>query len=222
MVVFMVIFSKFRRSEFYSNWQSFVLKPYNAANIILSLLLLEISYKVTTIAASIATKNASNSVSDIVYRYVPQIDTSFIHGDLSGYLYDLRLPLFLIFIQYVPFGAKALAILILFRAICINLTQLGIPDGIVPINSNITFGGDLFFSGHVANTFMLGLIYWNNKLLRYFFFLMSFVFGVSAVLGHYHYTIDVVAAPFFAYGIFVICKKIFKKDYLLTVSNNNN
>lgn len=209
-------------NEHYLRWISFIKKPYNALNVVISLALLRISYEVTTLAAVAATKSASNPITDIVYDYIPRVDTSFIHENLSGYLYDLRIPLFIIFIKYVPFGAKALAILILFRALCINLTHLGIPDGIVPINSNITFGGDLFFSGHVANMFMLGLIYWNIKTLRYICMLMSFVFGISAVLGHYHYTIDVVAAPFFAYGIFILCQKVFKEDYLLTVNNNNS
>jgi membrane-associated phospholipid phosphatase len=197
----------------FCEWRDFLLVPYNFANIILSLALLEIAYWITKISAVIATKQASSPVSDIVFTYFPRIDTSFIHGTLSFLLYDLRLPLFIILIRYVPFGAKALALLILFRAAVINFTHLGMPDGIVPIVSSMTFGGDLFFSGHVANTFMLALVFWDKKWLRYFLIGMSVLFGVAAVLGHYHYTIDVIAAPFFAYGIFTIAKKLFPEDY---------
>lgn len=197
----------------FSKWKEFLLVPYNFINVVLSLVLLEIAYWVTKISAVIATKQASAPVTDIVFTYAPRIDTSFIHGTLSFLLYDLRLLLFVALIRYVPFGAKALALLVLFRAAVINFTHLGIPEGIVPIVSDMTFGGDLFFSGHVANTFMLALIFWNKKWLRHFFIGMSVLFGVAAVLGHYHYTIDVVAAPFFAYGIFTVAKKLFPNDY---------
>lgn len=201
---------------FLRKWWSFVSIPYNFFNITFSLLLLKFSYEVTIISATIATKSASNEVTDFIFLNFPRIDTSFIHGTLSFFLYDLRIPLFLIFIRYTPFAAKVLSCIILLRALTINLTHLGMPDGIVPVHSAMTFGGDLFFSGHVANIFILGLVFWNIKILRYFFMSMSVIFGISAVLGHYHYSIDVISAPFFAYGVFVICKKIFKKDYANT------
>ncbi len=201
-------------------WWSFVSVPYNFLNIAASLLFLKASYTVAAIAAMFATKNANHpGAMDIIISHFPRIDTSIIHGSLSFFLFDLRFPLFILFIRYTPFAAKALACLILLRSATINLTNLGMPEGIVPINSTMTFGGDLFFSGHVANTFLLGLIFWKIKSLRYFFIAMSAVFAVSAVLGHYHYTIDVIAAPFFAYGIFSICRYIFKKDYQVAVDS---
>lgn len=202
-----------RMREFSQDWWAFMSVPYNFINVVVSLALVEISYWITSVAAVIATKNASAPVRDIVFEHIPRLDTSLIHGPLSFFLYDLRLPLFLILIRYVPFGAKAFAMLILFRAGVMNLTHLGMPDGIIPITSSITFGGDLFFSGHVANTLILALIFWDKKLLRYLLIAASIIFGISAVLGHFHYTIDVISAPFFAYGIFTLAKKIFPEDY---------
>ncbi len=202
---------------FFTDWGSFVSKPYNLLNVVVSLLFLQAAYLTTQFAAMLATRDSTNEVYDVVFAHIPRIDTSFIHGDVSFFLYDLRLPLFLLFITYTPFAAKALASLLLVRAVTINLTNVGMPPGIVPISSDITFGGDLFFSGHVANMVMLGLVFWPIKPLRYFFFAMSIIFGISAVLGHYHYTLDVVAAPFFAYGVFVFCKRVFAKDYRLIV-----
>jgi hypothetical protein len=163
--------------------------------------------------AIIATYNAGYPSNDFFHSLLPRIDTSFIHGTLSFWLFDLRYFVFFIFLRYLPFATKALAFIIITRALVLNLTNLGMPTDIVPIVSNITFGGDLFFSGHVANTFTLGLIFWNIKFLRYLFITLSIVFGISAVIGHYHYSIDVVSAPFFAFGIFHISKIIFKKDY---------
>ena len=40
---------------------------------------------------------------------------------------------------------------------------------------------------------------------------LALTFGVSAILGRYHYTIDVVAAPFMAYGVFALCRAFFMK-----------
>jgi len=38
---------------------------------------------------------------------------------------------------------------------------------------------------------------------------------VAVLLGHIHYSIDVFSALFITYGIFVIAKKVFARDYLL-------
>jgi len=199
------------------SWWDFIRIPRNLMNVCVSFLFLYLAYEATMVAGAIATKNAPIvGLSDIVLSNIPRIDTSFIHGEVSFFLYDMRWWLFLIFIRYAPFAAKALALLIFLRAITINMTGLGIPDEIVPTIARATFGGDLFFSGHVANLFMLGLCFWSIPILRYFFMSMSLIFGISALLGHYHYTIDVVAAPFFAYGVFVVSQKVFKEDYALT------
>lgn len=203
------------------NWWSFVSVPHNLLNIGISFLFLQASYLTTQVAAIVATKNAGPEIGDIFISNIPRVDTSIIHGDFSFLMYDLRFLLLFLLIRYAPFAAKTLACLAFLRAITINLTNLGMPEGIIPIQAEITFGGDLFFSGHVANTFLLALIFWEIKLLRYFFMVTSVVFAISALLGHYHYSIDIVAAPFFAYGVFAICKKLFKNEYLLAVNNKH-
>jgi membrane-associated phospholipid phosphatase len=45
-------------------------------------------------------------------------------------------------------------------------------------------------------------------LLKAFFLIAAIVVGVSVLLQHVHYTIDVFVAPFFAYCSFYIVKKI--------------
>lgn len=56
---------------------------------------------------------------------------------------------------------------------------------------------DLFFSGHVAILVLL-VLYSENKKWRWFYSLMSVLVGITVVLQKVHFSIDVVAAPFFA------------------------
>jgi membrane-associated phospholipid phosphatase len=66
--------------------------------------------------------------------------------------------------------------------------------------------------------FLLGLIYWDNKILRLIFIATSVVFGTTVLLGHTHYSIDVFAAFFITYSIFHIALYLFKKDWELSIS----
>lgn len=124
--------------------------------------------------------------------------------------------------HYLLFGIKAIALLVIFRAFFMNLTHEGIyPGGFVPTTEDagfsfyhlLTFQGNLFFSGHTAFPFLMTLIFWREKFWRRFFLVATVFFGASVLLAHVHYSIDVFAAPFIVYGIFVITAKLFPRDY---------
>jgi membrane-associated phospholipid phosphatase len=86
--------------------------------------------------------------------------------------------------------------------------------------NKLTFGGDLFFSGHTGLPFLMALIFWNHPRLRYTFIAASLIFGTSAILGHYHYSIDVFAAYFITYSIFHIARTMFRSDLRLFESTS--
>lgn len=162
-----------------------------------------------------ATNNAGSlPIGDIILDNIKVVDTSYIHEWGAFYLYYFVF-VFLIFnIKYFSFTLNSLAILILTRSFFVNLTNLGIPDGSTYSRSFFTQGGDLFFSGHVAVPFMLALIFWDRKIQRYLFLFVSIFMGGEVLFGHQHYSIDVFAAPFIAYGVFKISEKLFKTEFV--------
>ena len=86
-------------------------------------------------------------------------------------------------------------------------------DNVIGFNGQVR--NDLFFSGHTGIPFLMALMFWNYKPLRYTFLCFSLFFAVVVLLGHLHYSIDVLAAFFITYAIFDICKFFFKKDWAL-------
>ncbi len=126
--------------------------------------------------------------------------------------------------KYFLFGIKAIALFAICRAFFTSLTHIGAyPIGALPgphnlgfsFYSMVTFQGNYFFSGHVGFPFLMMLVFWDNKFWRWFFLALAVVFGATVLLAHVHYSIDVFAAPFIVYGVYVIAQRIFSEDYEL-------
>ena len=182
--------------------------------------LLGASLAVNYFAGLYATRNASNSVTDIILDNVPvfDVDGFFIYGAFTLLAYII----FLVWREpeRLPFVAKSIALFVFTRSLFMTCTHLGaVPDGIpLPADNPIrwiTFGGDLFFSGHVGMPFLMALIFWKDKVNRHIFLAASVVLGIVVLLGHLHYSIDVFAAYFITYGIFDVAKLFFAKDWSL-------
>ena len=101
------------------------------------------------------------------------------------------------------------------RAVCIWLVPLAPPKEIIalydPVIDYLAGEGsilnDLFFSGHVADLFIFFFAATNLKLKQWIFICTIFV-GTLLVWQRVHYTIDVFAAPFFAW----VCHRVFIGD----------
>jgi len=184
-----------------------------------SFLLLIFSLVYYVWALNYATEKASNSVTDIILSNIPVYDVAdiFVYGILFFVAFSVYITL--ADPKRIPFVVKSIAMFAIFRSIFISLTHLGPYPNTFSINvyalNSLTDGGDMFFSGHTGLPFLMALVYWHKNNLRYLFIGLSVFFGTVALLGHYHYTIDVLAAFFITYGIYHICKRIFKKDYKL-------
>lgn len=89
------------------------------------------------------------------------------------------------------------------------------PEGIIPLRDTFLEGSfygnkvlvkDLFFSGHTANLVLLAFMV-DVKWLRYILFVCAAIVAFLLLKQHVHYTIDVIAAPFAAYGSYRVAVK---------------
>ncbi len=163
-------------------------------------------------------------VSDLFLSFLPVVNLGFVIVGCEIVLWVFAWVLLIVRPRYLIFGTKAIALFIISRAFFFSLTHIGpYPTNISPGPHNdgyglyhlVTFSGNFFYSGHTGFPVMLALIFWDNKFLRYAFIALSFLFGAAVLLAHVHYSIDVFAAPFIVYGVFVITKKFFPHDYAL-------
>lgn len=184
-----------------------------------SVVLLAISFVINFYAGSYATRQASNAVTDLILsNFRPfDVDTLFVYGPVVFYAFIIVLCLYKP--ERIPFIGKSIALFILVRSVFITLTHIGPFMTQVPINSMIvskfSFGGDLFFSGHTGLPFLMALLFWENLRLRILFIASSVFFGIVVLMGHIHYSIDVLSAFFITYTIFHMAEFLFKKDQKL-------
>jgi len=124
---------------------------------------------------------------------------------------------------------QSYSLLVIFRILVMYSAPLDAPDGIIILNDPFVqfFGNgeiltkDLFFSGHTATLFLLFLIS-DKKLLKFIFLISTILVGAAVLLQHVHYTIDVLAAPFFTYSSYRIVKIINDRVTLNKFAGNKN
>ncbi len=167
-------------------------------------------------------------VDDLLLNWLPTLDIDFLMIQSAFLLTLVTGWLFVSKPQYLPFGTKALAIFLIFRSFFVTLTHLGLNPHQFQIDDTGGIGfwvydllynsrNDFFFSGHTGIPFLMGLIFWREKIWRNFFFIISFLFGLSVLIAHVHYSIDVFAAPFMTYSIFRLSRALFPKDAQLAL-----
>lgn len=167
-----------------------------------------------------STRNSSQFVGDIFLDNLPVVNMNAVIIEGALLMIVLSAILLLREPKYILFTLKAVAIFIAIRAFFVAATHLGIyPDQIVPGNGfldRIYVGLDLqagyFFSAHTGLPFLIALVFWNKRFLRYFYFALSGIFGAAVLLAHVHYSIDVFAAPFMTYSIFKLSEYLFPED----------
>ena len=102
------------------------------------------------------------------------------------------------------------------RFLTLSLIPLDPPNGLIPFVdpiSNLTYGHseyitkDLFFSGHTSSMF-LACLNLQRRPEKRLALIATIVVGILVLVQHVHYTIDVLAAPFFCYFCYRLSRKI--------------
>jgi hypothetical protein len=191
--------------------------PGYALSVVLSIGALLASLVASSFAVTFSTEHASSAVTDLILSNTPvfDVDGIYVYGALLfiGFIVILCLA----FPKRVPFTLYSIALFFFTRSFFVSLTHLGpfTPTTRVDFGATIQrmfFGDDYFFSGHTGSPFLMALIYWREKHLRYVFIALSVFFGTVVLLGHLHYSIDVFAAFFIAYGVYHMAFLLFPRS----------
>lgn len=110
---------------------------------------------------------------------------------------------------------QAYGMMLIFRTIAMYLTPFEAPETILLLNDPFVqffakgdiLTKDLFFSGHTGTLFLVFLLA-ENKTLKTIFLILTMLVGTAVLLQHVHYSVDVVIAPFVAYGAYRIIKNL--------------
>ncbi len=110
---------------------------------------------------------------------------------------------------------RAVVVLVLLRILCLTLLPLDPPLNIIPLSdpyipppdAHPVYTRDLFFSWHIAAlSLFVYTARWRD--LKIIFAGAAFVISLLLLVQHADYTIDLVAAPCFAYVAFGVAKWI--------------
>ena len=195
------------------NWKSFFNIKRNNNEFILTIILLAILMISFSQFLQFIEKRNGAVLPDPLLNIFSPIDLTW----LTFSLIYLSIIVFLISIIKEPdkllIAMQAYGLMVIFRTIAMYLVPLEPPETILLLNDPFVqlFGKgeiltkDLFFSGHTATLFLLFLLT-EKKTLKFIFLISTFIVGISVLLQHVHYSIDVFVAPFVAYGSYRIIK----------------
>src|SRR5258707_9849597 len=110
-----------------------------------------------------------------------------------------------------------MALFLLVRAVFVALTHMAPspidPQQPAPFFNSIFYGSDLFFFGHTGLPFLAALAFWHIPQWRGFFLAPTPFFRSIVLLGHYPYSIHVLAALFITHLIFQMSCWLFGPHY---------
>ena len=207
----------------FSTYQSFFTKP-RLRSLYVAFFVLALSLVFQYYAGSYSAHVATQYVGDLLLDHLPIVNLNFIIVEGALWAVFFSAVLVLAKPNYIIFSLKAVSVFLAIRAVFVAVTHLGIyPGQIVPgpgpfdqfyVALGLQTG--YFFSAHTGMPFLMALIFWEEKIWRYVYLAASAIFGISVLLAHVHYSIDVLAAPLMTYSIFKFAEYMFKEDFILS------
>jgi hypothetical protein len=166
---------------------------------------------------------ATQYVGDLLLDHLPVVNLNLII--VEGALWAIFATLILVLLKprYLIFTIKTVAVFLAIRSVFVAVTHLGIyPGQVVPgpgffdqLYVALGLQTGYFFSGHTGLPILMALIFWDDRVWRFAYLILAVVFGISVLLAHVHYSIDVLAAPFMTFGIYKLSEYLFKDDLAL-------
>jgi hypothetical protein len=193
-------------------------EPRYVISVILSFGAFLLSLVISSYAIVFSTDRASNPVTDLILSNTPALDVDgiYVYGAICLVVFIALI--ILLYPKRIPFTLYSLALFFVIRAAFVTMTHLGPFNPQTGIDFGATiqrmfFGDDYFFSGHTGSPFLMALVYWREKYLRYIFLVWSVFFGAVVLLGHLHYSIDVFAAFFITFAIYHMALYFFPRSH---------
>jgi hypothetical protein len=200
----------------------------NLYSLAAGLLFFTVSLFIQKMADSYVISIKGVAVSDFFLDHLPALDIDSLIIQFALLLTAVTLFLAITKPKFINFSLKTIALFIIIRAFLISVTHLGANThqivfdptsfGYRIYNDLYNTSNDFFFSAHTGAPFLGALILWPEKRWRYFYIFASVISGLSVLIGHMHYSIDVFAAPMIAHSIFMMARYLFSKDYQLSRS----
>lgn len=196
--------------------------PRLVSTTIWSVVVFLISIYINYWANNYAQQAAKNALTDIILNNVPVVNVSFMMS--WGVLILIIWVAFVLFRHpaRIPFALKSLSLFILVRSIFISVTHIAqfSPQALLDTGTFFNFigsgnTGGLFFSGHTGVPFLFAMMFWEDLPHRLIFLGASIAFAMTVLLGHLHYTIDVLGAFFITYTIYHLAMRFFPWDLKL-------
>ena len=210
-----------KKTDFFKAWKIFLIRKHNKKELLITVILLAAVLISFTRFLNYVEIRAGFAFSDPLLNLFAPIDLTWV---IFGLIYAGLIIAIFFFIKdphLLLTALQAYLVLVLFRTAAMYLLPLNPPADMIPLNDPFVqiFGSgeiltkDLFFSGHTATLFLLFMVA-NKRILKVMFLSFAVIVGISVLLQHVHYSIDVFSAPFFTYTSVKFAAYI-KKKYQL-------
>ncbi len=189
------------------NWQNFY---HNKKELIVTIILFIVLISTMTIFTNfleIIEKREGVHFDDPILKTFTPIDLTWITFTLiyAGLVFCIYF--LLKYPELLKVAFLSYTLMLIFRMTSMYLLPLNPPINMIPLNDPLIqfFGNgeiltkDLFFSGHTSTSFLFILLLSRFK-IKYLFVILTLIIGTFVILQHVHYSVDVLAAPFFSFG----------------------